>query len=1119
MTATQPKSRQLLGINQQTYQALRASISLDLRRQLLIAVCDSVEMQEQIAAQLEQDVKQQIKDEGAVNSSNQTATDQAVKSAMLTKPMDRLVFDADDGNLPQQIANWMRHTLFTIGDLPRLQVLGIEQMTRQPAITQNYFLRSLDKIEALLPQLNTSLLVWVPWPWLRTIQQSSSTFWNWRNGVFEFVSDPTPTPAKREALDIDVSMFEPERQSPSQQAANSAISKSAGSKSAVLNGSGDRPTASKAAQNDQSQHERQSSASKTTTKSPRSTPSNSKPPNSIQSVDLSNFFDIQKTTPTQGINESEQPDADWPDADNTNANETVADAAAVDQVGRVPASLSDRATGNKTPDAEEATKTEPMPLEFWDDDDFPIFDSDLAFDSDIESAAAKLDEAENERSDSEAHPDPEPIDSRQLQIDSAPADGGQAEDAQVRNIEQTVDVVKDAASAETISELVGEGEETAQASQQLETDQEVSDVEAAISSPTQAASPEKAADQENVATKQKKKRWRNLGALGGLHSVVSQGINVSSSRGAATEARPEHSEKTASEENPAALLDALSKQTEQTVDRSKPPAVDKAAIDKAATDKTAVDKTAVEKAPTQYTATEIPVLKNADSSSEHSIQTAVSKRSPIEEQSTPDEQNSRLAGSAVQVVERRLTVSEETESRFDRKTMEERAPVDSETSQLRLAKDALSEDALSEDALSEDAVSAQTSLAEDLIGDELIAAQQSEDTQGQAAQCFTEGLAYRSRIEAGEKDLTVIEPAIAAYEKGLGYLRDSHPDRITGLNDLGTLYWLKAQRQSEKAQAIACMKKSIQLYREALGNSSNLSADDSAQLNIIGQLHSNMGAVFTMLATCEDPVSNLMQAAESYQQALPMVPLNQNPEEYATLYNSLGSVYWKLSHYESVELYLHQAIAAYTEALLGYSPEQQPLDYAAVQNNLGITYWSLAKHEAPETLLKRAIASYRDALNYRTSDVDPAACAISYNNLALAYWDLSKHTHSDLAQKSRYQKNAITAFEAALNINNLSGALSPMDSAAIYHCLGDVHAQMTETAPSTIDIADSLQKSLYSYVKSIENLSTDSPAYPPRFGAIIANLRLHYDKLGLEGQQNALNRIPSTLLPQVMMAL
>ncbi|MGB7085917.1 MAG: hypothetical protein WBD47_10210, partial [Phormidesmis sp.] len=56
MIAIQPKTRQLLGINQQAYQALKASMSLNLRRQLLIAVCDNMAMQNRLATQLQQDL-------------------------------------------------------------------------------------------------------------------------------------------------------------------------------------------------------------------------------------------------------------------------------------------------------------------------------------------------------------------------------------------------------------------------------------------------------------------------------------------------------------------------------------------------------------------------------------------------------------------------------------------------------------------------------------------------------------------------------------------------------------------------------------------------------------------------------------------------------------------------------------------------------------------------------------------------------------------------------------------------------------------------------------------------------------------------------------------------------
>ena len=94
-----------------------------------------------------------------------------------------------------------------------------------------------------------------------------------------------------------------------------------------------------------------------------------------------------------------------------------------------------------------------------------------------------------------------------------------------------------------------------------------------------------------------------------------------------------------------------------------------------------------------------------------------------------------------------------------------------------------------------------------------------------------------------------------------------------------------------------------------------------------------------------------------------------------------------------------------------------------------------------------------------------------------------------------------------------------MDSAAIYHCLGDVHAQMAEGTPSTQAIAESLQKSLYSYVKAIEGLDEDSSVYQARLSAMVANLKAHYEHLGQASQQAALNRIPSELLSQVMVML
>ena len=307
--------------------------------------------------------------------------------------------------------------------------------------------------------------------------------------------------------------------------------------------------------------------------------------------------------------------------------------------------------------------------------------------------------------------------------------------------------------------------------------------------------------------------------------------------------------------------------------------------------------------------------------------------------------------------------------------------------------------------------------------------------------------------------------------------------------------------------------RSIGLYKEAL---ESLQPGQDA---LVSQLYSNMGAVYSMLATYQDSADYLNQAADAYRQAVPTCSLETDPVEYATLHNSLGSVYWKLSHYEQAHNNLRKAIAAYRDALSGYHPDAQPLDYAATQNNLGITYWSLARHDDPAVCLKQAISAYSDALNYRTPDEDPAACAITYNNLALSYWDLSKTEDIEPSKALQAQKNAVTAFEAALNVNRNSGALNNMDSTAIYHCLGDVHGQMAETASEPDEISTSLSKSLYSYIQSLQGIDETSPAFSSRIGAIVANLRSHYTHLGLEGQQAALNKVPGDLISQVLAAL
>ncbi|MEO0352174.1 MAG: tetratricopeptide repeat protein [Cyanobacteria bacterium P01_A01_bin.15] len=371
----------------------------------------------------------------------------------------------------------------------------------------------------------------------------------------------------------------------------------------------------------------------------------------------------------------------------------------------------------------------------------------------------------------------------------------------------------------------------------------------------------------------------------------------------------------------------------------------------------------------------------------------------------------------------------------------------------------------------------------------------------------TLGNHYRDRIEAGDMDPALLATAIQTFEIYLQWLPEGDDQRPAGVNDLGTLHWLQAQQQREPSALIGGMNRSLELYK------TGLSAETDAET--ASRLHGNIGAVHSALANYEDSVTHLKDAVAAYRQALPFCSVETHPEEHGTFQNSLGSVYWKLAYYEQPQSYLHQAIAAYSEALRCHHPEKSPLDYAAVQNNLGIAYWSLSRHERSVFLLKHAIAAYRDALHYRTPTTDPVACASTYNNLGTAFWELANHPDIPAAPQGRYRQNAVIAYEAALKASEL--APSNLDLASIRHCLGSIYDKMAQAADD--QTTGNLQRALAHYVIALQQMPKTTAAYEPIFKALVRNVAMHYDILGLEGQQQALSYIPATLLPEVMLKL
>jgi tetratricopeptide (TPR) repeat protein len=182
MIATDSASHKASSWNQQTYQRLKLALSLGLRRQIFVAVCDDLSLRNHLAHQLHIELG--------------TTVAKVPTDAQGYPKLVSLNLNLSDPNPLAQIAQWLAQNRQSRSPIPApgFQFLGVELLTRQPA-AQRLFLRHLQTIERYLPRLEATLLLWLPRPWLHTIQQSVPEFWRWHTGVFEFVGEPTPLPS------------------------------------------------------------------------------------------------------------------------------------------------------------------------------------------------------------------------------------------------------------------------------------------------------------------------------------------------------------------------------------------------------------------------------------------------------------------------------------------------------------------------------------------------------------------------------------------------------------------------------------------------------------------------------------------------------------------------------------------------------------------------------------------------------------------------------------------------------------------------------------------------------------------------------------------------------------
>lgn len=190
--------------NRQVYHRLKLALSLGLRRQIFVAVCDDLNLRNQVAARLHSTLAYPVGQVLYQPSDTQEASTPAYPRLVtlrlnLSEPNPLAQINQWLINYPPPIIGATQDTPGRPLPIPTFQIVGVEQLTRQAVAVQRLFLHYLRLTEQQLSSpessrfLDSSLLLWLPRPWLYAIQQSAPQFWRCRTGVFVFAGEPTPT--------------------------------------------------------------------------------------------------------------------------------------------------------------------------------------------------------------------------------------------------------------------------------------------------------------------------------------------------------------------------------------------------------------------------------------------------------------------------------------------------------------------------------------------------------------------------------------------------------------------------------------------------------------------------------------------------------------------------------------------------------------------------------------------------------------------------------------------------------------------------------------------------------------------------------------------------------------
>jgi tetratricopeptide (TPR) repeat protein len=373
---------------------------------------------------------------------------------------------------------------------------------------------------------------------------------------------------------------------------------------------------------------------------------------------------------------------------------------------------------------------------------------------------------------------------------------------------------------------------------------------------------------------------------------------------------------------------------------------------------------------------------------------------------------------------------------------------------------------------------------------------------------------YRLQIEQGQSTLENLMVAILAYQEAITHDEGS-PHVPDILNDLGTLYWMLYRTPPNSEEGQAYIEQGIEFYHLALKLISPETHPDT-----YARVQNNLGTAYGDLARFANPAENWQQAVSAYGEALKFRTAEMEPLKYAACQNNLGTAYWHLAQYNQPVEHLKRAIAAYSLALAYYNPEQEPLKYGMIQNNIGTAYWNIAQYEQPPENLRSAIEAYREALKYRTPANVPPACAATQNNLGTAYWHLANQAQTPREEKQKLLEQCVVSYEEALSLAHSLGGMSlTFDVFATHNNLGLAHFQLATDPYFSLDKAERskhLEGSLDNHLQALNGLSKQPDAYQTTFAYVVKTIRAFHNELGIQGQNLALSKVPSQLLPEIL---